>query len=132
MATSYHQLGILAQDRGDYDEAARQYQRALDIAERLGNQAGMARTYSQMGILEAERGGSAARVISWHVQALVIRLRLGIPQAVNNLRRLAAYRDQLGPEPFGSLLAQATEDANQAETILSLLGQLGPADADSV
>jgi hypothetical protein len=26
-----HQLGMLAQDRGDYDEAARQYQRSLDI-----------------------------------------------------------------------------------------------------
>ena len=45
MASSYHNLGILAQDRGDYDEAARQYQRALDIRERLGDQAGMASSY---------------------------------------------------------------------------------------
>ena len=44
-------LGILAQDRGDYEEAARQYQRSLDIEERLGNQAGMATSYSQLGIL---------------------------------------------------------------------------------
>jgi len=50
---------------------------------------------------------------------------------VNNLRRLAAYRGELGPERFGSLLAQATGDADQAETILSLLGQLDPGDADS-
>ena len=41
-----YQLGILAQDRGDYDEAARQYLRALDIYERLGNQAGVAAAYS--------------------------------------------------------------------------------------
>ena len=33
-----HQLGLLAQYRGDYDEATRQYQRSLDIKERLGNQ----------------------------------------------------------------------------------------------
>ena len=51
MATGYHQLGILAQDRGDYDEAARQYQRSLDINERLGNQAGMATSYHQLGML---------------------------------------------------------------------------------
>ena len=32
MATSYHQLGILAQDRGDYDAAEPLYRRSLDIA----------------------------------------------------------------------------------------------------
>ena len=88
MATSYHQLGILAQDRGDYEEAARQYQRSLDINERLGNQAGMATSYSQLGILEADRGGPATAVIAWHVKALAIRLQLGVPQAVIDLRRL--------------------------------------------
>jgi tetratricopeptide (TPR) repeat protein len=127
---TYHQLGILAQDRGDYDEAARHYQRSLDIEERLGNQAGMASSFSQMAILEDERGGSAEQAITWHVQALAIRLRLRIPQALNNLRRLAAFRNQLGPERFGSLLAEATGDADQAETILSKLTQLWPDDAD--
>lgn len=39
------------------DEAARQYQRSLDIEERLGNQADMAASYSQLGNLEKERGG---------------------------------------------------------------------------
>ena len=62
MATSYHQLGILAQLRGDYDEATRQYQRALDIFERLGDQAGMATTYSQLGILEANGAARPPRL----------------------------------------------------------------------
>ena len=51
MADSYDNLGVLAQARGDYDEAARQYQRSLDIKERLGNQAGMADSYHQLGSL---------------------------------------------------------------------------------
>ena len=51
-----HQLGILAQLRGDYDEAARQYQRSLDILERLGDQAGMATSYHQLGMLAQDRG----------------------------------------------------------------------------
>ena len=97
MAVSYHQLGTIAQDRGDYDEATRQYQRAIDISERLGDQAGMATTCSQLGILEAERGGPEAVAIAWHVKALAIRLRLGIPQAVIDLRRLAVHRSGLGP-----------------------------------
>ena len=128
MAISYGQLGRLAQDRGDYDEAARQYQRSLDINERLGDQAGMATSYGRFGILDADRHAPAAAVIAWHVKALAIRLRLGVPQAANNLRRLAAYRRELGAEPFAGLLAQATDDTELAETITSLLDQVDAAD----
>jgi len=48
---------MLAHERGDYDEAERQHQRALDIFKRLGDQADKACTYSQLGILGADRGG---------------------------------------------------------------------------
>jgi tetratricopeptide (TPR) repeat protein len=59
----FHQLGTLARDRGEYVEAARQYQRALDIYERLGDQAGMAKGYYQTGNVAFLRGdyGKAAR-----------------------------------------------------------------------
>ena len=124
MASGYHQLGRLAQLRGDYDEGARQYQRALDIFERLGDQAGMATSYSQLGNLEKDRDGSMTAAITWHVKALVIRLRLGVPQAANNLLRLAAYRRELGIEPFSALLTEATGDTDLAETITSLLDQV--------
>jgi tetratricopeptide (TPR) repeat protein len=128
MADSYFQLGGLAEIRGDYDEAARQYQHSLDIEERLGNQAGIAIGYSQLGSLEEERGGSQAAAVTWRVRALVIRLRLGVPQADNNLRRLAAYRRELGAGPFTSLLTQAAGGTDLAETITSLLAQLDKTD----
>jgi tetratricopeptide (TPR) repeat protein len=124
----YHQLGILAQRRGDYDEAARQYQRSLDINEQLGDQAGTATSYSQLGNLEIECGGPIAAAATWHIKALVIRLRLGVPQAVYNLRRLAACRGELGAEPFTSLLTQAASDTDLAETIASLLDELDKTD----
>jgi tetratricopeptide (TPR) repeat protein len=130
MANSYEQLGHLASVHGDYDEAARQYQRALAISERLGDQAGTADTYTELGILEAERGGSAGLAIGWHVRALAIRLRIDVPQAVHNLRRLSAFRSQLGPERFTSLLAQATGDTELIEAITSLLDQLDAAKAE--
>jgi len=128
MAISYHQLGVLAYKRGDYDEAARQYQRALDINERLGNQAGMAASYSQLGDLEADRHGPAAAVIAWHLKALTIRLRLSVPQAVNNLRRLSAYRREIGGESFTSSLLQAAGDVDLAKTITTLLDRVDAAD----
>ena len=124
IANSYGQLGVLAQARGDYDEAARQYQRALGTYERLGNQNGMAATYSQLGSLENERGGSITATVTWHVKALVIRLRLGVPQAVIDLRRLATYRRELGTEPFTSLLAQTADDTDLVDAITSLLDEL--------
>jgi tetratricopeptide (TPR) repeat protein len=128
MAANYHQLGVLARDRGDYDQAARQYQRSLDINERHGNRAGMATTCSQLGNLEERRGGSIAAAVMWHVRALVIRLSLGIPQAVNNLDSLAAYRRELGLNPFTSLLAEAASDSDLVETITSLLDQVNNTD----
>jgi tetratricopeptide (TPR) repeat protein len=71
-----HQLGIVAQERGDYDEASRQYQRALDINQRLGNQASTARGYHQLGVLAHLRGDydEASRQ---YQRALDIKERLG-------------------------------------------------------
>jgi tetratricopeptide (TPR) repeat protein len=67
---------MLAQDRGDYDEASRQYQRALDINQRIGNQADTARAYHQLGMLAHLRGDydEAARQ---YQRALDIKERLG-------------------------------------------------------
>ena len=131
MANSYGQLGILAQDRGDYEEAARQYQRSLDISERLGDQAGMATCYSQFGSLVAERGGPVTDIVTWHIRALAIRLRIGAPQAFNNLRQLLRYRREMGAEPFAALLAQITDDAELVEVIPGLLDQVDAAEADT-
>jgi tetratricopeptide (TPR) repeat protein len=128
MADSYHQLGMLAQVRGDYDEAARQYQRSLDIEERLGNQAGMATTYSQLGNLASERGGPGADIVAWNVSALAIRLRLGIPQTLNNLRRISPYRRELGAEAFAALLAEITDDTELLAAIPGFLDQVDAAD----
>jgi hypothetical protein len=67
--------------------------------------------------------------IGWQVKALAIRLRLGVPQTVTNLRRLAALRSDLGPEQLTGLLDQAADATGQAEPITSLLGQPDAADA---
>ena len=45
------QLGNLPYLQGDYQEARWQYLRALEIEEQLGNQAGMASSYHQLGNL---------------------------------------------------------------------------------
>ena len=71
-----HQLGMIAQDRGEYDEAARQYQRALDINEQLGNQVGLAGGYHQLGVLAHTRGDYEEAARQYH-RSLDIEERLG-------------------------------------------------------
>ena len=78
----------------------------------------------QLGILERERGGSVAAAVTWHVKALAIRLRLGVPEAVIDLRRLAALRRELGAGRFTRLLTQAADSTGLADTITSLLDQV--------
>ncbi|WP_315217954.1 tetratricopeptide repeat protein, partial [Actinomyces dentalis] len=51
MATTHHQLGILAQDRGDHDTAHKLYEQSLHIKKELGDRAGMATTHGQLGVL---------------------------------------------------------------------------------
>lgn len=119
MASSYHQLGILAQLRGDYDEAEARYQQALQINERLGNQADMAGSYSQLGILAADRGDLAGAVVL-HGRALAIRLQLRVPQLAIDARRLGDHRAMLGDDAFRQALTAGMGEETAAAMIALL------------
>ena len=81
MGATYHELGVLAQARGDYDEAARQYQRSLEGKERLGNSSGMAVSYHQLGALAQIRGDYSEAARQYY-RALGIFERLGDQQGL--------------------------------------------------
>ena len=83
------QLGNLAQARGEYDEAARQYQRALGIDERIGDQAGMANSYHNLGILAELRG-------DWDEAARQYQRALGIRERLGDQAGMASDYHQLG------------------------------------
>ena len=55
-AATEHELGFLAQLRGDYDAAEPLYRRSLEISEQLGDQAKMASSYHHLGMLAYLRG----------------------------------------------------------------------------
>ena len=83
------QLGNVAYLRRDYVEAARQYQRALDIFERLGDQAGMAKTYHQLGMLAQNRG-------DYDEAARQYQRALDIFERIGDQAEMAASYNQLG------------------------------------
>ncbi|MEU4472417.1 tetratricopeptide repeat protein, partial [Micromonospora sp. NPDC023888] len=89
VAASYHQLGILAQDRGDYAEAERRYRQSLAISEELGNRAGVAASYHQLGILAQDRGDYAEAERRY-------RQSLSIDEELGNRTGTASSISQLG------------------------------------
>jgi tetratricopeptide (TPR) repeat protein len=75
-AVALDQLGIIAQDQGDYAEARRLYNQSQEIKERLDDQAGRARTLDNLGVI-AQNQGDYAEARRLYGQSLEIEERLG-------------------------------------------------------
>ncbi|MEV2233437.1 tetratricopeptide repeat protein, partial [Streptomyces phaeochromogenes] len=71
MARTYHQLGIVAQERGQLDEAETLYRQSLTIKEDLGNRPIMASTYGQLGLL-AKTQQQPEEALMWMVQCVAL------------------------------------------------------------
>ncbi len=76
IAGIYHQLGIVAQERGQLDEADEWYRKSLAIKEELGDRPGMAITYHQLGNAATDRG-RLSEAGEWYRKSLAINEELG-------------------------------------------------------
>ena len=76
LATTHHQLGRVAQQRGELDAAEHWYQQSLTITEQLGNRPYMASTYHQLGRIAQDRG-ELDTAEHWYQQSLTITEQLG-------------------------------------------------------
>ena len=76
LASTYHQLGVIAQELREYGEAQRNYQQALAICIEFGDRYSQARTYHQLGWLaqELRKYGEAQQN---YQQALAICIEFG-------------------------------------------------------
>ena len=104
--TSYHQLGMVAQDRGDLAAAEQWYRKSLEIKEALGNRPGMADSYHQLGMVAQDRGDLAAAE-EWYRKSLEIK------EALGDRPGMAASYHQLG------MVAQDRGDLAAAEAVVS-------------
>jgi len=82
IAVGYHQLGIIAEERQQFDVAEQWYRKALEIRERLGLERDAATVYHQLGMIAQERQQFDVAE-QWYRKALEIYERL-------NLERYAA------------------------------------------
>ncbi|MEV2233436.1 tetratricopeptide repeat protein, partial [Streptomyces phaeochromogenes] len=98
LAVIYHQLGRVAQERGQLTEAESGYRQSLAIAEDLGYRPGMAITYHQLGVVAQDRG-QLTEAENWYRQSLTIKEDLGdrpgMARTYHQLGIVAQERGQL-------------------------------------
>ena len=94
----YHQLGIIAQERQQFDQAEARYRKALEIRERLGHPPLMVNSLAQMGVLRRRQRGPE-EAVGWLGQAFAIaaayEMRVGM-QILVHLARLMEGRGKRG------------------------------------
>jgi tetratricopeptide (TPR) repeat protein len=95
IAISYHQHGMLAQQRGQLDEAADWYQKALAVKEELGDQPERALTLSQLGLLASEQQ-RPADALEFAVRSVTLFDEFPHPATGTAPRDLASLTAQLG------------------------------------
>jgi tetratricopeptide (TPR) repeat protein len=115
-AAYIHQLGIVAQSRGDYAQAEERYRASLTIKEELGNRSGIATSYHQLGIIAQLRGDYAQAEERYRASLTILEElgdRSGIATSYHQLGRIAQERGDY---------AQAEERYRASLTILEELG----------
>ncbi|WP_328670494.1 tetratricopeptide repeat protein [Streptomyces sp. NBC_00328] len=115
-AAHIHQLGIIAQLRGDYQQAEERYRASLTIEEELGNRAGIASSYHQFGMIAElrgdyeqaeeryrasltiaeELGDRAGIATSYHQLGIIAELRGDYQQAEERYRASLTIKEELG------------------------------------
>ena len=76
LAMTYHQLGVLAQDLREFDQAQQYHQQALDIDVEFGNTYNLATTYHQLGVL-AQDLREFAQAQQYFQQSLDLKVEYG-------------------------------------------------------
>src|SRR5262249_7044382 len=130
LGVTYHQLGVVAQWRGDLAAAEGWYRKSLEINEALGNRSGIALSYHNLGAVAQDRGDRAAAE-GWYRKSLEINEALGnrpgIARSYHQLGTIAQhwgdlaaaegwYRKSLGiKEALGDRLGMANSYHNLGE-----------------
>ena len=116
-ASTYHHLGIVAQELREWDEARNYYQQALSIKIEYGDRYLQASTYFQLGIVaEATENKDDAK--NYYLQALQICVEFndeyGLSICLPNIKRFyQETQDDSILEAVASLLNKTVEEVRE-------------------
>lgn len=87
-AKAFSNLGVVAYNRGDYDQAMKYYEKTLEIYERMGDKKGIAASCRNLGVVYSYRG-ELDRALEYYNKQLDISDTIGdrreIGSALNNM-----------------------------------------------
>ncbi len=127
---TYHQLGMIAEARGEYEQALDLYRQSLAIAEELGDRASIAASYHELGNV-AVRRSDYDQARDWYQKSLPIFEELGQRADVGgSYHQLGMIADQLSDynralDWYRKSLTIAEELGDRASAAISyhMLGQ---------
>ena len=130
IADSYHQIGMIHQQKGEYDRAIDFYTKSLHIQEELGNKAGMATSYGQMGrICQIE--GKYSEALDYFIRAYCIFRVLHSPYKQLAEKDILQLQPHIPGDVYAGKLRKAgisVEELGQAEggagNVVDILRQL--------
>ncbi len=103
VASSLHQLGMLAQDMGEIGEARRLYGESLKIKQELGDRRGIAETFGQLGRVDEEEEDYFS-ALDKYLLALSILKELNDPRSGLAESDISRLREKMGEEVFEKAL----------------------------
>jgi hypothetical protein len=107
VAGSYHQLGRVAQLRGQLDDAENWYRQSLTIRQELGDRPGMADSFGQLGLLAGQRG-QAVEALTWTVRCVALFEEFPHPASDPGPTLLARLTATLGVEALEQCWQEVT------------------------
>jgi tetratricopeptide (TPR) repeat protein len=107
IADEYHQLGAIAQERQQFDEAEKRYREALEIKEKLGHPPLKVNTLAQFGVLRRQQG-RYKEAVSLLAKAYEIATSHRMRLVTTILLYLGKLREELGKEAFISVWEEVT------------------------
>lgn len=119
MAESFHRMGTIMQDKGDYDGAMAQYKKALDIEEKLGDLSGKAITCGLMGNLAVQHGHPET-AFGFILQAFLLFHHLESPFA-NQALDLVCTLARQNPEAWEIWLKHVVHDEKPQSQLTELI-----------
>ncbi|MBE9595141.1 MAG: tetratricopeptide repeat protein, partial [Proteobacteria bacterium] len=107
IASTIHQLGMIHQQQGRYEEAEKMYQDSLKINEELGDKSGIASTLGQMGrIFQAQENYKEA--LRSYLHAFVIFNELNLPYKDLAGQHISKLKEEIGGSLFDRYYKEIT------------------------
>ena len=93
------------QYKGDYDAALTQYQKSMEIDEKIGDIAGAALSMAQLGTLYFNQN-KFETALEYFIQAFLVFAKIGSPYANQARKGISRVREKLPQEQFNAILKE--------------------------